>query len=147
MKRLLPPTYLFLATATMVFLHWLLPLTTWLVYPWNLFGLIPLLTGIVLNLLADAALKKLNTTVKPFEASSTLITSGVYRVCRHPMYLGMVMILLGLAMLHGSVTPLLVVGVFGLLMEWVFVQPEEHKLAQAFGETWRSYCHSVRKWL
>jgi protein-S-isoprenylcysteine O-methyltransferase Ste14 len=73
---------------------------------------LPLATGIALNLVADAALKKHGTTVKPFEESSALVTTGAYGICRHPMYLGFALILVGLALLMGSLGPFVVVPLF-----------------------------------
>ena len=67
MRKLLPPTYFFGAVLLVVVLHFLLPLHQILYFPWCLLGLAPLVIGIMLNLLADQAFKKHNTTVKPFE--------------------------------------------------------------------------------
>lgn len=116
-------------------------------YPWNLVGLIPLAAGVALNLLADAAFKKAHTTVKPFQKSSALITKGVFSISRHPMYLGLVLILLGLAVLMGSLSPLIVIIVFAVLMEQVFIRTEEKMLGNQFGPTWNAYKNKVRKWI
>lgn len=103
--------------------------------------------GVSLNLIADIAFKKDQTTVKPFEASTSLVVTGVFQISRHPMYLGMVLILLGIAILMGTLTPLVVVAVFGILMELVFVRTEERMLEEQFGATWLAYKTKVRKWV
>ena len=103
-KKALPPVYLFLSIVGMVALHFLLPVARVVAFPWNILGAIPLAFGIALDLIADRAFKKVETTVKPFEQSTALVTTGVYRIGRHPMYLGMVLILLGLAVLLQSLT-------------------------------------------
>ena len=146
-NKALPPTYFFLAIAAMAALHFFLPLASIVAYPLNLIGGLPLLAGAILNILADNALKAANTTVKPFQASNALLTSGVYRLCRHPMYLGMVLILLGLALFMGSLSPFLAIVLFAVAMEWVFVQAEERMLAQQFGNRWLDYKQRVRRWL
>lgn len=145
-KGVLPPTYFFTAIVAMVLLHFVLPVEKFINYPWNLFGCGPLALGVVLNLIADSAFKKHNTTVKPFEESTALITTSVFRFSRHPMYLGMVLILIGLAILMGSLTPFIVVIVFGALMELVFVRTEERMLEQKFGSAWLEYKKRVRRW-
>ncbi len=145
-KRILPPVYLLLSLITMFLLHFLLPAGEIAPYPWNLLGIPPLLFGIALNLIADAAFKREQTTVKPFERSAALVVTGVFRMSRHPMYLGMVVILLGVAILLGTVTPLFVVVIFGVLMELVFVRTEEGMLEEQFGATWLDYKKKVRKW-
>jgi protein-S-isoprenylcysteine O-methyltransferase Ste14 len=133
--------------ATIVLLHYLMPVFKIAQYPWNILGIIPLVMGVFLNLSADAAFKKEQTTVKPFERSTALVTTGVFRISRHPMYLGMVLILLGIAILMGSLTPLFVITVFGILIELVFVRTEERMLEEQFGPAWLAYKKKVRKWV
>jgi protein-S-isoprenylcysteine O-methyltransferase Ste14 len=103
--------------------------------------------GVSLNLMADAVFKREQTTVKPFEKSTALVVTGVFQISRHPMYLGMVLILLGIAILMGTLTPLIVVVIFGILMELVFVRAEESMLEEQFGATWLAYKKQVRKWV
>jgi protein-S-isoprenylcysteine O-methyltransferase Ste14 len=131
----------------MIFLHFLSPGTKVLALPWNLLGLIPLVLGVTINLVADKSFKKYETTVKPFEDSAALITTGVFRLTRHPMYLGFVLILLGIAVLMGSFTPYLVVLVFAIFMDTVFIKYEEKKLEETFGEVWSAYKQKVRRWV
>ena len=90
-KKVLPPTYLWISIAIMLILNFLLPLTKIIPWPWNLLGIFPLACGIALNLIADNAFRAAKTTVKPFEESTALVTSGVFRISRHPMYLGFVL--------------------------------------------------------
>ena len=147
MKKLLPPTYFLSAIIVSVALHFLLPLHQLISFPWRLVGLVPLIIGIVLNLLADQAFKKHATTVKPFEKSNALVTGGVFGISRNPMYLGMTLILLGLALLLGSATPFAVVAVLAILFDRIFIAPEESMLEDTFGDTFRQYLKSVRRWI
>ncbi|MEJ2650366.1 MAG: isoprenylcysteine carboxylmethyltransferase family protein [Gammaproteobacteria bacterium] len=144
---LLPPGYLLIAIVIMLALHFSFPMEALLYYPLNLAGAIPLLVGIILNIMADKLFKQHNTTVKSFQESSALITSGTYRICRHPMYLGMVFILLGLAVLLGSWLSFLVLPVFAVVMELRFVRVEERMLEQKFGKSWLAYKQRVRRWI
>ena len=131
----------------MVLLHVLIPVIEIIGFPWTLLGLVPLITGIALNLFADNAFKKAQTTVKPFVKSTALIVSGVFCISRHPMYLGMCLILLGIGILMGTVTPMIVIPIFCVLMERIFIQTEEAMLAEQFGEQWTTYKTKVRKWI
>jgi protein-S-isoprenylcysteine O-methyltransferase Ste14 len=131
----------------MALLHFLIPVAHFAPYPWNLLGILLLVIGASLDLMADAAFKREQTTVKPFEKSTALVVTGVFQISRHPMYLGMVLILLGIAILMGTLTPLIVVVVFGILMEWVFVRTEERMLEEQFETTWLAYKKKVRKWV
>jgi len=146
-KRVLPPSYLFVSIVTMAALHLLLPLRRIILFPFNLVGAIPLALGIALNLIANRAFKKNKTTVKPFEKSTALITSGVFRISRHPMYLGFVLILTGVAILMGSLTPYLIVVAFAILMDVIFVRSEEEMLEDTFGDAWLKYKKRVRRWI
>jgi hypothetical protein len=74
--KALPPAYLLITLAVMVALHFLLPVATVVTYPSNLLGSIPVVAGITLNLMADRALKIYKTTVKPFQVTTTLVTTG-----------------------------------------------------------------------
>jgi protein-S-isoprenylcysteine O-methyltransferase Ste14 len=131
----------------MVPLHYFIPILKITPYPWNLTGIVLLIIGVCLNLVADAAFKRERTTVKPFEKSTALIVSGVFTLSRHPMYLGMILILLGIAILMGTLSPLIIVALFGILMELVFVETEERMLVEQFGERWLAYRNNVRKWI
>lgn len=98
-------------------------------------------------MMADRAFAKHQTTVKPFEQPRVLVTSGVFRFSRHPMYLGMVLMLIGIELLMGSLSPFLIVGVFALLVDRLFITAEGAMLSATFGEDWANYKRSVRRWL
>ncbi len=147
MSKPLPPTCLLLALLLMLGVHFAMPLKAVLGFPANLLGAAPLFAGILLNILADRSIKRSGTTVKPFQESKAMVTEGVYRISRHPMYLGMVLILTGLAVLLGSATPWVVVLVFLVLLELGFVRHEEAQMEAAFGEEYQAYRRRVRKWL
>jgi protein-S-isoprenylcysteine O-methyltransferase Ste14 len=146
-KPVLPPTYVYVAIVLMVALHFLFPVVRIIPFPWDLLGLIPLAAGAALNLSADSAFRKAKTTVKPFQESAALVTDGVYRISRHPMYLGFVLILLGLAILLGSLTPFFIVPIFAAVMDRVFIVTEERMLAEKFGQAWLDYKARVRRWV
>jgi len=147
MKKPLPPTYFLGALILSGLLHFIVPLAMLLDWPWRGVGVLPLIVGIVLNMTADKAFKQRNTAVKPFEESSVLITDGVFRLSRNPMYLGMVMILIGVALLAGSATPWTAVVLFAVLMDRLFMVPEERMLEQKFGEAFSRYKRNVRRWI
>jgi len=147
MKKPLPPTYLLSAIVLMTILHFLFPWRDILTGLWRLLGVVPFLIGLIMNLAADRLFKQHETTVKPFEKSAFLIVSGVYRVSRNPMYLGFVLVLLGIATIMGSLSPWIVVPVFAVLMDVVFIQTEERMMAVEFGESWLAYKARVRRWL
>jgi protein-S-isoprenylcysteine O-methyltransferase Ste14 len=143
----MPITYLLVAIVLCVALHFLVPVLHIVPTPWNLVGGIPVVFGVWINISADQALKRARTTVKPFEEPAVLIQEGIYRVSRNPMYLGFVSILIGISILLGTVSPFIVVLLFPLLMELIYIRIEERMLAEKFGVQWEQYRARVRKWI
>jgi protein-S-isoprenylcysteine O-methyltransferase Ste14 len=131
----------------MLILHFVFSGIKLIPLPWNLLGLTPLIAGVALNLIADNSFRRAGTTVKPFQESSALLTDGVYRYSRHPMYLGFVLVFIGVAILLGSLTPWIIIPIFVVLMEVVFIQVEERMLEEKFGSAWLAYKKKVRRWL
>ncbi len=146
-KTLLLPTYFLGSLVLMAALALFLPVADVLSWPWRALGAAPIAAGVWLNLAADRAFKARGTTVKPFERSSVLLTDGVFRITRNPMYLGMILILVGVAMLIGSLSPFLVVAGFAAIIETRFIPVEERMLAETFGEAWTAYCGGTRRWV
>ena len=146
-KNVLPTTYLLIAILVMFALHFSFP-GLWIIPPfWNLLGIIPLALGVIINLVADQAFQKANTTVKPFKESTTLITEGAFRISRNPMYLGFVLVLIGIAVLIRSLTPYVIIFAFIILMDRIYISVEEGMLAEEFGSEWEEYKQNTRRWL
>lgn len=145
--RIDPPIYLFVSLVSIVVLYLFLPGVRIIPTPWNVLGVIPVVMGVVLNLLADRLFKVHRESVKPMSETTALMTGGVFRFSRHPMYLGFVCILLGAAILAGSATPFLVVAVFFGFIDAVFVRFEEKKLSRTFASAWSAYKADVRRWI
>jgi protein-S-isoprenylcysteine O-methyltransferase Ste14 len=146
-QKILPPTHLLIAMILMSAAQFVLPLWSVIAFPWRIAGLLPLGAGVYLNLRADRQLKQRRTTVKPFERSVALVTDGVFAWTRSPMYLGMALILAGMAVLFGSLSPWVIVVAFVIVIDRVFIVQEERQLDESFGVTFRQYRSRVRRWL
>ena len=145
--KIMPPTLMLITMIAMLALHFLLPVA-WIIPPfWNLTGLILVASGLMLNLSADKAFHTAHTTVKPFEESSSLVTNGVFRISRNPMYLGFVLILTGIAILLRTLSPYLVIFAFVAVIDMTFVRVEEQMLAEKFGASWKHYQSATKRWL
>jgi protein-S-isoprenylcysteine O-methyltransferase Ste14 len=147
MRKILPITYLLIAIVAMAALHLLVPVIQAIPIPWNISGIVPIAGGVVVNLIADSAFRQVKTTVKPFAESTALVTSGAFRISRNPMYLGFVLILLGIAIILGSLAPFVVIPIFAVLMDRIFIQVEESMLGDKFGQAWLDYTANVRRWI
>jgi protein-S-isoprenylcysteine O-methyltransferase Ste14 len=146
-EQIFPPTYLLIAILLMGALHFLFPIWVFTQSPWRLLGVIPLVLGVGLNLIANRAFHESRTAVRPFERSNKLVTDGVYSASRNPMYLGFVLILLGLAILLGSLAPIFVVLLFMAAIQFNFISAEERMLAERFGAEWQQYAARTRRWI
>ena len=146
-RRLEPPTYFLIFLLLAILLHFVLPVIQIINSPYKYIGILLLGIGIWLNMWADGLFKRKNTTVKPFEKSSALILDGPFRFSRHPMYLGMVIALLGVAIILGSLITFLVPIAFFVSMQIVFIRHEEKALEQTFGQEYLDYKNRVRSWL
>ncbi len=144
---MLPPVYLFTALAAMMLLHLFFPVLMLVPAPWHAAGLAPLALGVALNLVAGKSFMRSGNPIRAFEPPQTLVTGGVYRFSRNPMYLGMVLILTGIAVLLGSLTPFIIIPIFATAIDRVFIVAEEAVLEQRFGDQWNQYRRTVRRWL
>jgi protein-S-isoprenylcysteine O-methyltransferase Ste14 len=142
-----PPIYFLIAMILVIALYYSLPGMTLISSPWTLLGIIPVIAGLATNLSADQTFHRAETTINPFDLPSALVTYGLYRFTRNPMYLGFVLILTGVATLMGSLTPFLVVPAFWLLLDRLFISMEEKNLATKFVARWDTYKSRTRRWL
>ena len=146
-KKIYPPTYFNLSWLLMIVLHFFIPFLVLYTGFWKMIGIFPISIGVYLNLAADKLLKINDTTVKPGEQSEILVQSGVFKLSRNPMYLGMALILFGIAIILGSVTPFIVLIIFVYLININFISIEESMLEDKFGANWIEYKKNVRLWI
>jgi protein-S-isoprenylcysteine O-methyltransferase Ste14 len=93
--------------------------------------------------------RRAKTTMNPIKpsAASSLVTNGVYRFTRNPMYLGLSITLMGWAVFLSNPLALLAVPLFVLYMERFQINPEERVLSSLFGAEYAAYKEKVRRWL
>ena len=89
------------------------------------------------------------TTVNPLtpSASSSVVSGGVYRVSRNPMYLGFLLALAGWAVYLSNAGAALLLPVFVAYMTQYQIKPEERALLAKFGSEFAQYMSRVRRWL
>jgi len=143
-----PPVYGALSLIAMWWLHHTEPLAcTDAKWP-IVIGWIYVVLGLAIDVIAILQFRKRNTTINPLKPqnSSTLITNGLYRFTRNPMYLGMALLLLGVALIMRCLSPMFVPIVFCVIVTGVQILPEERILTQKFGDDFRQYRRRVRRW-
>ena len=102
--------------------------------------------GVVLSYRTITLFERAGTTHKLAGENAALVVEGPYRWSRNPMYMGLTLIVLGIAIYGGSVPFLLVPVAFLLTLDLAFVPWEERRLEAAFGDEYRAYRQRVRRW-
>lgn len=144
---MLPPTYLMICCVLMIGLDEGVPVVRLVAWPWTLYGIGIAAAGGLVVLLAHRQFVRAETPVKPFENPSALVRTGPYRFSRNPMYLGMLLILLGLLWGLGTLSPALVPPLFLLVIHYRFVRREELEMELLFRSDYLDYKHRVRRWI
>lgn len=103
--------------------------------------------GLALSFAGVAAVIRHRTTIVPHHRVATLVTGGAYRLSRNPMYTGLAVAYLGLALLFGSWWPVVLWPLVILAVRHLVVRPEEEYLTQRFGQAYTGYQSRVRRWL
>ena len=140
-------------TGILALLMWLLSTVTWIIPMPESIRLIsasiPLAVGAVFTLGGVMAFRVARTTVDPRtpEKASALVTSGVYRYSRNPMYVAFALFLLAWAIYLAAPWSLGGVAGFVLFMDRLQIPAEEQALESLFGDDFRRYRERVRRWL
>jgi protein-S-isoprenylcysteine O-methyltransferase Ste14 len=147
-KRIIyPPVWLLLGLIAIFSLNELYPAVRFTSLAAQVVGGIIILVGLFLLVAANGLFVRAGTDVIPFRKVSSLVTSGVYRYSRNPMYLGMAAVLLGCAVTVGALSALPVPLVFAFIVDARFIRPEEQMLRGLFPDEYPAYCRRVRRWL
>jgi len=145
-----PPPLIFAATLGVgialdhFITQWILPLGTIARYG---LALLAMIIGATLIALALGLFRKANTRPEPWQPTSALVSDGIYRFTRNPMYLGMAFVYGAIALAFASVSALLLLPPLLLVIRYGVIAREEAYLAAQFGEDYRRYQAKVRRWL
>ncbi len=146
-RKILPAVYLLVTLLLMFLMHYFVPVYQYIRVPLAYAGVIIVLLGITIAAVSAGSFKRVGTGLIPFDAATTLVKTGFYRYSRNPMYLGMFVMLSGVAFLTGSIGALLPVVFFILIIHNNFVLGEERFLEASFGQQYLDYKSTVRRWL
>ena len=118
--------------------------------PWRFaFALIVGTAGFAIVLAGVLAFRQAKTTVNPLtpDATTTMVTSGIYRFTRNPMYLGFLLVLAGWAIYLANILAFALLPLFMWYMNRFQILPEERALDAKFSHAFTAYKCSVRRWL
>jgi len=147
----LPPLLPLAALVLAIILDWLLPLQ-FLAAPvgFNLqviIGVLLVAGGIWLAATARRLFEREGTNVIPTQPALKIVTSGPYRFTRNPMYLGMVLALLGVSLVFSLEWGVIATPVLWLALDRLIVVREEAYLRRKFGPTYEALLNRTRRWL
>lgn len=100
-----------------------------------------------LGLWAVLLVRATGQSENPWKPTVRIVESGPFRITRNPMYLQMVLVCLGVAVMTLNVWILILTPICAWLLQRLAIRPEEAYLEHKFGETYRSYKSRVRRWL
>jgi protein-S-isoprenylcysteine O-methyltransferase Ste14 len=142
-----PPKIAQLLVLAAVVLHWATPLGRLDIFSNQVFGISLGIGGFGVMMWGWWLFKKYDTAICPTAKTDRLVTSGAYRFTRNPMYSGMILMLLALAIFVGTFPFYLAAVACFIVINTVFCPYEESKLTETFGDTYLYYKNKVRRWL
>ena len=105
------------------------------------------IVGVAFMVLAFRAFRQARTTVIPHQLPTRLITHGIFRHSRNPIYFADLMILAGASLIMGSWMGLLLVPVLGRILTKRFIEPEEARLKEQFSANYEAWASRTRRWI
>jgi protein-S-isoprenylcysteine O-methyltransferase Ste14 len=147
MKKLLPPVLVAIMVIVMSVMRIVLPGPLVVPQPYNWLGLILLVAGPALALVGARQFDKVGTNIPTFNDPTILVTHGLFRWSRNPIYLGFALFLTGLAILLGTLLPFLGPLVFAVTADRWYIAFEEAALERKFGDRYDAYRRATRRWI
>ena len=111
------------------------------------FGLALTFIGFLLGIAAFLEFRKVHTTLNPHGSTKHLVTSGIYRYTRNPIYLGFLLMVIGFPLNSGVIWGLVLAPFYMMTMSRVVIEREEAYLERKFKGQYTSYTSRVRRWL
>ena len=113
------------------------------------FGFFMIIIGLIIILSAIILFKKYQTTITPLNPSNAtkLITDGIYKFSRNPMYLGLLLVLLGISIIINLTGGFFLIPLFILYLNLFQIIPEENAMVNLFKDEFLDYKKNVRRWI
>ena len=114
-----------------------------------IFGYFMIISGLIVILSAIILFKKYHTTISPLNPSNAtkLITDGIYKFSRNPMYLGLLLVLFGISIILNPIGGLFLIPLFILYLNLFQIIPEENAMVDLFKDEFLEYKKNVRRWI
>ena len=147
-KILPPPIWAILALIALYFASDLAPFAGWPSWQSQPFGALIFVLGMIGPVIAITQFRRAGTEVSPTsKTNAKLVVAGIYRFTRNPMYLGVTIASLGVAVFFGRPLMFLAPIFVFVITNWIFSPFEEAKMRRQFGAEFDAYTKRVRRWL
>jgi protein-S-isoprenylcysteine O-methyltransferase Ste14 len=112
-------------------------------------GFIIILVGLTIIFIAARQFKAVNTTINPIkpENASVLVNNGIFSYSRNPMYLGMLLIIIGFSIIQNLMAIIAIMPIWIIYMTYLQIIPEEEAMKILFKEDFVNYCKKTRRWI
>ena len=146
-KRILPDGCFIILLAGAILFHFIFPIQMIISHSYNYLGIVVITIRVAMTLLVNSQLLKSGNSIKTYEPPSILITSGLFKYSRNPLYLGMAIALFGVNIIFGSISPYIFSILFIIIIDRFFIPLEEENLERNFGKKYTEYKKKVRRWI
>ena len=148
MKTKIPPPILALVMIVLIYLSSFFIESTTFNYQGSLSVLV-LILGLACAIPSFKLFARYKTTISPLKPSdaTALVTEGMYRYSRNPMYLGLLLLTIASTIWFGTWFGIIINIVFIFLINFLQIIPEEEALLEIFGEEYEDYKKNVRRWI
>lgn len=136
-----------MSIGVMLFLWVALPIKQFVPYPYNFFGSLFFVVGLILAKVGSDKFERVGTNIETFKKPDILVTDGLFSISRNPMYLGFISALTGIALMLGNLSSFAVVIIFFVVTNGWYIPFEEDAMEYKFGEQYINYKKSTRRWL
>ena len=131
----------------MLVLHFMIPIQSITMFPFNLLGIILIIFGILISIIGSRKFEQEDTTSMTFDTPTKLVVDGIYKLSRNPMYLGFTLFIAGFWLIMGSLSSLFIAISFIVVLDRYYIPFEEKVLLSQFGNAYLEYKKSVRRWV
>ena len=145
--KIYPPLMVLAGIITQLLIGYIAPVEPLLSATWQYIGIALMVLGFATILLVARSFRKHETTIIPDGQPSTLMEGGLFAYSRNPIYVAMAVLLVGSGLAIGHIWALIVVPLFVLLVQQIWIVKEEENLEAEFGQIYRNYKIKVRRWL
>lgn len=143
--KILPPTLFLTVAAVLVLMRiFFKPL---ILFPFNMAGLPLIALGMYLAFAGSVKFKKEGTNIDTFKKPDKLITDGLFKYSRNPMYLGFAVAIAGLSILIGTWFSFIITAAFIFIVDTWYIRFEEQAMYKTFADEYLSYKKKTRRWI